>query len=97
MTSRKIAIHLTQDPYPTSGSVRLPTTDGDASIYVITGEWYEAAAEDASDNLYTVYWCPDNMDDPDACDWSTPAAIVSMCPWRDMTSSAVICTITAEA
>lgn len=95
MTSSKIVIHLTQDPYPTSGTVRLPTTDGDASIYVINGDWYEAAAEDASGNLYTVYWCPDNMDDPDACDWSTPAAIVSMCPWRDVTISAVIDDINA--
>jgi hypothetical protein len=67
-------ITLTQEPYAQGGSVRA----GYNSICELTA-WYEAATEDADGNEYRVIWeisNPDAEDDSDACDWSTPWAIL---------------------
>jgi hypothetical protein len=70
-------ITLTQDAYANGGSVRA----GANSIYELTA-WYEAAAEDTDGNVYRVIWAisddynPAEQDESDACDWSTPWAIL---------------------
>lgn len=67
-------ITLTQDAYARGGSVRA----GGNSICKLT-EWYEASAEDAEGNDYRVIWEISNTnaeDESDACDWSTPWAIL---------------------
>ena len=70
-------VTLVQDAYACGGSVRA----GGNSIYELT-EWYEASAEDAGGNAYRVIWAisddynPAEQDESDACDWSTPWAIL---------------------
>lgn len=75
-------IRLTQDAYSAGGTYRLPTEDGQPSIYIMGPNWYEAPAEDADGNDYMVYWNilpsynPADGDESYACDWDSPSAVV---------------------
>ena len=79
---------LTQNAYCSGSYLRLPTEDGEPSVFVLQGSWFEAPAVDADGNDYTVYW--DILDDwdsddaGDACDWDHPTAVVREDPWRDV-------------
>ena len=72
-----------QQAVASGGFIRLPTAEGTPSIYVMEGDFYEAAGTDDSGNCYTLYWNlretydPENDDESDACDWENPAAIVT--------------------
>ena len=83
-------IKLTQEAYANGGSVRA----GGNSICELK-EWYEAAAEDEDGNEYRVIWAlsddyvPEEQDESDACDWSTPWAILDEC-YCNVSDSVVI-------
>ena len=87
-------INLTQNAYAAGTYYRLPTEDGEASIYAMQGNWYEASAEDEEGNEYLVMWDIlddwDGEDEGDACNWDHPAAVVQLDPWRDVTAQAEI-------
>lgn len=82
-------INLTQNAYPAGTFYRLPTEDGEASIYAMQGNWYEASAKDEQGNEYLVMWDIltdwDGEDGGDACNWDHPTAVVQLDPWRDVT------------
>lgn len=77
----KKKIKLTQEAYACSGERRLHTMDGAGSIYALL-EWYEASAEDADGNTYTVVWNlredydPETMEEDSACRWDTPCEVM---------------------
>lgn len=81
---------LTKNAYPAGTYYRLPTEDGQPSVFALQGEWYEAAAADDDGNDYTVFWDIldnwDGEDECDACDWDHPTAVVQCDPWRDVTA-----------
>ena len=87
-------ITLTKDAYPAGTYYRLPTEDGESSIFAMQGNWYEAPAKDDDGNEYLVMWDIldnwDSDDESDACDWDNPAAIVQLDPWRDVTATTTI-------
>lgn len=87
-------IKLTCNAHVESGEMRLPTEDGKPSIYVMSGDWYQADGLDGDGNEYIVLWdiLPDwdGSDEGDACNWDRPAHIVRIAPWADVTDSAVI-------
>lgn len=90
-----ITIKMRTQPYATGGFYRLPDEDGNASIYVMEGGWYQADGTDADGREYTVFWdiLPDWDNDEDesgACDWEHPAAVVCNDPWADVTAQAVL-------
>lgn len=86
-------ITLIQEAYLTGAYLRLPTEDGQASVFAMEGNWYEATAVDDDGNEYLVLWeIRDSVDintlddESDACDWENPVAVVQLDPWRDVTS-----------
>lgn len=72
-----------ENVYPSGGFVRLPTEDGEPSVYAMEGDFFEGRGVDDSGNEYTIYWwtrdgyAPETGEESDACDWAAPAAIVS--------------------
>ena len=61
-----------REPHVESGSLIL-------SCGTLSGNWYEAQAQDENGNNYTVVWTKVdfNADGADACDWENPDYILN--------------------